>query len=219
MGDKQNKIISKDHRKPLDVDCTLDPGVPAVFYCVRCQKPFCADCIGYEKGREILCLQCTLVEESKADANRPRGQLLKKNSSLILKSLAAIAIIVSCFNLYYLYADHQESVSEPAVEAEPDPQLEGIVACRHQMELLAAEAETYRNLVGKIPETIESLQSMLPEGVDITDPVTSRTYQLEQNRSGTPVIRCPNPEEHGVEDISASPGKPARITYSYGGRS
>lgn len=213
MSEEQTEQKRISPRPPLDVECSLDPGVPAVFYCSRCHKPFCADCIGAESGSKTYCLQCTLVNESEEEASGQKQRLFKKHGNLILKSLAVIAIVISCFNLYYLFNDYQQGDSEPAFVVEADPQLEGILACRHRMEMLAAEAARYRSMVGMAPESIEALRSILPDGADTDDPVSSMPYVIEHDQSGVPVIHCPDPESHGVEDISASPGRPAHVIY------
>lgn len=213
--------VKKRKRPQLNVECSMDAGIPAVFYCSRCKKPFCEDCIGRESGIKTLCIHCAGVEETIEDEEQRelsrRLSSVKKKSSL-LTLLSAIAIVLIAVNAYILVNNQLEE--EPIKASSPvvSPQLLGISMCRANLEVLAAEAATYSKLVGHPPASLEELSGMLEPAVETKDPVSHKHYIIESDEAGNITAHCPTPEAHGVAGIVAVPGKPARLIYKKGGQ-
>jgi len=213
-------LTRKRTRAQLSVDCSMDVGVPAVFYCARCKKPYCEDCIGREAGIKTLCIHCAGVEETIEDEEQRKlgGSGSERKNNFLTAVLGAIAIMGIAVNAYILVNDQLEvepvRISIPPVS----PQLAGLAKCRANMEVLAAEAATYRKLVGHPPASLEELSKMLEPNVETKDPVSHVPYILKSDAAGNITVNCPTPEVHGVASIVAVPGKPARLTYQKGGR-
>jgi len=202
-------------RQQLDVDCQMDVGVPAVFYCYRCKKPFCEDCIGREAGRKTLCIHCASVEESiEEEAQSGVSFAFVKKKSFLFPLFAIAAIVVITFNLYTLYSDRLESDQTEAVEHEISLQLMDISECRANLEILVAEALSYHQLMGHPAASLEELSTMFDAEVKIEDPVSFEPYIIKSDDKGNITALCPTPEEHGVAGITAVPGRPARVTYA-----
>jgi len=215
VTDKEAAEKKRPARRPLDVECSLDVGVPAVFYCKRCNKPFCEDCIGREAGKKTLCIHCTSVEESIEDETRQkRGFDFAKKKKPLLILLAVVASILIAFNAYVLYNDHLESDQTEAVEHEVSLQLMGIVECRANLEELAAEALSYSKMLERPPSSIEELSSILGAQVNTEDPISFEPYIIKSDDEGNITAHCPTPKAHGVGSITASPGSPARVSYT-----
>ena len=215
MNDKTAAAKKSNPRSQLDVECTMDVGVPAVFYCNRCNKPFCEDCIGREAGGKTICIHCASVEESIEDETRqkPGFDFAKKKKPLLIL-LAVVASILIAFNAYVLYNDHLESDQTEAVEHEVSLQLIDIAECRANLEMLVAEALSYSQLTGKAPSSLEELSTMLDAKFETDDPVSLEPYIIRSDDKGNITAHCPTPQAHGVGDITAVPGSPARVTYS-----
>jgi len=213
-------VIKKRERPQLSAECSMDAGVPAVFYCSRCKKPFCEDCIGRESGKKTLCIHCAGVEETIEDEEQRRlgGLAFVKKKSFLLTLFGAIAITGIAVNAYILVNDQIEvepvKVSSPPVS----PQLAGLAKCRANMEILAAEAATYRKLIGHPPASLDELSRMLEPKVETKDPVSHAPYIVKSDAAGNITVNCPTPEVHGVAGIVAMPGKPARLIYQKGGQ-
>lgn len=206
----------------LGVDCTIDVGTPAVFYCARCKKPYCVDCLGREIGRKRICIQCAGVEEVIEDEEQQRqrrlGFNLAENKGLLFGFLMAVGIVIIAINAYILITDHLESQSAEVVTTEVDPQLSAIAQCRSNLEVLAAEAAHYRQLSGESPASLDDLMRTLDASSITRDPVTQQLYIIDRDEAGHISAHCPTPAAHGLVDIVAVPGKPARLIYQQGAR-
>jgi hypothetical protein len=215
VTDKEAAVKKKPARRPLNVECLMDIGVPAVFYCSRCKKPFCEDCIGQESAKKTLCIHCASVEESieQETRQRPGFNFAKKKKPLLIL-LAIMASILIAFNAYILYNDYLESDQTEAVEHDISWQLMGIVECRANLEVLAAEALSYSKMLERPPASIEELSSILDAQVNTEDPISSEPYIINSDTAGNITARCPTPEAHGVGSITAVPGRPARVSYT-----
>jgi len=131
----------KKVRHPLHVECSLDTGVPAVFFCSRCKKPFCEGCIGRDSALKILCLHCAVVEDSKKEkAQRASLFSIAEKKNTIFSVLGVIATIAIAFNIYILYGDFQESAPTKSLEPKLNIQLIDITKCRLNLEELVKEA-------------------------------------------------------------------------------
>jgi len=215
VADKDAAEKKSPVRRPLDVECTMDIGVPAVFYCNRCNKPFCEDCIGREAGKKTLCIHCAGVEESIEDETRQKqGFDLAKKKKPLLILLALTASILIAFNAYTLYNDHLESDQTAAIEHDISPQLMDISECRAYLETLVAEALSYRQIMNRAPSSLEELSAILDTEVQIEDPVSFEPYIIKSDDKGNITALCPTPEAHGVAGITAVPGRPARVSYA-----
>ncbi|HKI60036.1 MAG TPA: hypothetical protein VKA23_03280, partial [Mariprofundaceae bacterium] len=172
MGDEE-KRESKQVRQQLNVTCTIDVDVPAVFFCSKCHKPFCEECIGRETASKTLCLHCAAVKDSQEEAFRRASifSMVKEKKSFFLKLLVVIASLGILFNLYTLYGDMQESNQDERFEVEISPQLKGIAQCRSDLEFLAKEAQAFKKLLDRAPSSMDELASMLGDKAEIKDPV------------------------------------------------
>jgi len=218
MGDEE-KRGTKQMRQQLNVTCTIDVDVPAVFFCSKCHKPFCEECIGRETASKTLCLHCAVVKESQEEESQRASifSMVKEKKSFLLKLIVVIASLGILFNLYTLYGDMQESNQDEPFEMEISPQINGIADCRANLELIAKEAHSYRKILERPPSSMDELSSMLGDKAGIKDPVSSKPYILRSNDRGEVSVQCPSPEDHGVAGIVATPGKPAQVIYG-GGR-
>lgn len=217
MADQAGKARKKA-RPRLNVSCSIDEGVPAVFYCSKCRKPFCEDCIGEESARRTLCLHCASVEESMAAAERaaeqepsPSGRKRRVYAVLGILVFAAIAV-----DAYILSSNHLESTPSDARIPAISPQLQAIAETRFDLEALVSEAAAYRRVMGKPPASLDELKPMLSPRFRTEDPVSHQPYIIESDAAGNIIARSPTPEAHGVASITAMPGMPARITYLKG---
>lgn len=196
------------------MECSLDIGEPAAFVCDRCKKPFCESCIGRKECNKTLCLHCTVVEDSKEEKARQASPFLtaekKHTFTVILGVLAGIAIII---NLYILYNDFREKSSSNTLASSFDTQLAEIIKCRSNMEALVKAATTFRESFERPPSSLEEIASLLDDPTALHDPVTQEPYILDVDHKGKIEIHCPTPDAHGVADIIAIPGKPARMIY------
>ena len=219
MADNERAAKRKRVRHPLNVACSIDMDVPAVFYCSQCKKPFCEDCIGRETAAMTLCLHCAAVEESQEEEfKRASVFAVVKKKSFLLWLFGIVAATGLTFNLYILYGDMQESDQAKIMEPEKDPQLLGIAKCRSNLEILAAEAFSYRKVMDRFPASVEELAAMLDTQKATTDPVSSQPYIIRKDEAGGVAVHCPTPGDHGVAGIVAVPGKPAKILYGSGER-
>ncbi len=213
--EKTGGAQDKRARAALNVACSIDVDVPAVFYCSRCHKPFCEDCIGRETAAKTLCLHCAAVEDSQEDElQRASAFAVVKKKSFLLGFLGVLAAIGLTFNLYILYGDMQESDQSKVMEPVTDSQILGITRCRSNLEILAAEAASYYKAMERPPSSVEELAVILGKQVETTDPISSKPYIIESDGTGRITVHCPTPEAHGVSGIAATAGKPARVTYT-----
>jgi len=115
--------------------------------------------------------------------------------------------------MYILLSDKLESDASQAIEPNISLQLKGISDCKANLEALAAEASSYNKTFDRPPYSMDDLSSMLGISGKTEDPITLKLYIIDYDGEHS-IIRCPNPEEHGVTSITAVPGKPARVVYS-----
>lgn len=217
MAEKQGGAKRKIARHPLNVPCSIDRDVPAVFCCSECKKPFCEDCIGRETAAKTLCLHCAVVEESVEEhAQRNSRFSFVKKKSFLLTFLGVIAAIGITFNLYILYGDMQESDQAKVMEPEKNPQLLGISKCRSNLEILAAELLPYHKVMDRFPVSVEEIVGLVDAKSVTTDPISSESYIIKEDGKGGAAVYCPTPGKHGVAAIIAVPGKPAKILYGSG---
>lgn len=205
---------SKKPRPKLNVACTIDQDVPAVFYCSKCHKPFCEDCIGEESARRTLCLHCASVEDSIEEAEQlASGPPTGKKGRLVPITLAVIACAGILVSAYILFDNNLETersdVHIPAIS----PQLQGIAETRADLEALVAQAAVYRKLMGHPPASLDELKPMLGSKYRTEDPVSHEPYIIESDDAGNIMAVCPTPRVHGVASIAAVAGKPAQVTY------
>ena len=202
------------HSHISHMECSLDIGEPAAFVCARCRKPFCESCIGRKEHNKTLCLHCAVVEDSKEEKARQSSPFLtpkKKHAfALILGGLAGVAIII---NLYVLYNDFRERTSNNTPVSSLDAQLAEIIKCRSNMEALIKAATSFRESFGRPPSSLDEIASLLDDPTVLQEPITQEPYILDMDHKGKIEIHCPTPNAHGVADIVAIPGKPARMIY------
>lgn len=218
MSDNVAEAKESPVRRPLDVECSMDIGVPATFYCSRCKKPFCEDCLWSEAGSKTLCIHCASVEEAIEDEARGSlGSAIVKQKKLVLGLITVVLTGIIAFNAYTLYNNHLESDQTKVFRHEMSPQLMGIAKCRANLEALVKEAVSYHQMVNRPPSSLEELATILATEFETKDPVSLAPYIIESDGTGNITAHCPTPEAHGVSDIIAEPGKPARLIYK-GGR-
>jgi len=204
-------------RRLLNVECSMDIGVPATFYCNRCKKPFCEDCLWSEAGSKTLCIHCASVEQVIEDEARGSlGSAFAKKKKLFINLIAVIITVIIAFNGYILYNDHLESDQTEAFKHEMSPQLMGIAKCRANLEILVKEAVAYHQIVKRAPSSLEELATIFTTEFETKDPISFAPYIIRSDDTGNISAHCPTPEAHGVSDIIAKPGKPARLIYNGG---
>ena len=103
MGDKS--AITGRKRKALAIDCSMDTGVRATFFCSRCKQPFCEGCLGLEEGKVNYCLACAAVEE----VNEGEKSNHREAKNRVATPLKAILIVLVIIGGYFFIAGEQSS--------------------------------------------------------------------------------------------------------------
>ncbi|MDX8410313.1 MAG: hypothetical protein R8K46_00360 [Mariprofundaceae bacterium] len=202
----------RPQRKLLKANCSTDPDHIATFYCARCNKAFCEDCVGREAGKQTYCLQCAAVAEGQQDAVGSKSGVVRK-VKWALATLAGTAAIITCFNLYILYTGRPEA-SGNVIKPPMSAQLSSLATCRHRLEQLVQQASYYQKATGSVPTQLTDLETMVDDKQMLIDPVSKARYRLSHDKKTGITVSCPHPEKHGLAELYARPGKPAIMVYA-----
>ena len=198
-------------QREFNVTCFADEN-RATFICTNCQRPYCDQCLGKTIENDKYCLECSALEQVRRSAPQKRQQTKKSSPALLTPALIVLALLLTGINFYLLFDN--DYITVPTT-SEPDipPALSELVECKHNLQHIAATAASFKESTGSYPVFIEQLQPFDDKTALPVEPITGMDYLIEKNEAGEWSVHCPSPEKHGVSDIVAIPGKPARLIY------
>jgi len=214
---KKAKTPAQKKRRPFAIKngdsshyiyCSDHPAEVATFYCATCHDPFGEACVGKEIGDQTICSNCV---DNSIQNEVDQLDRKKRNRRIRNVSIAGLTAIVLAINIFIIvrYSPNTDQVTQPKMSS----QLSKLVECRHNLEALAYQAKYYKNVMGRLPESIHELKDLLDNPKQAFDSVTSKAYLIKTSDNGTPIVTCPNPEAHGLAELYALPGKPAKMIY------
>jgi len=212
MPEKSKRISRNSNVIPsgAGVNCTLDIDISATFYCDRCNRPFCDNCLGRKEGAKFFCLECADLRE--LQDKKPTEKIFIKYGGFVRRALIAAASIAICYNLYIIYSN--KPIAQEAVKPPPmSEQTSQLVTCRHQLEVLSALSMKYQDMAGVHPTNFSDIATMTDQPVKNQCPITQQEYIIEFKQDNEVVVSCPDPGAHGLKALFATPGKPAQMKY------
>jgi len=217
-GGAVKESVAKQKRQPFTVQngehahnvyCCRHTDEIATFYCVRCRRPYGEACVGDEKGEQTICVMCAEEDaREKIESHNKKG----RSRRFLLGLLGAAAAILLAVNIFILVQN--APTSEVQVKPEISPQISTLLECRHRLEVLAQKAASFQEAFKRVPDNVEELKNLLDDKSTMRDPVTHELFVIGSDDQHAIKIICPNPEAHGLAELYAVPGKPAKMVYS-----
>ena len=212
MASAQQGSPQQPEKREFNVTCFADEN-KATFICTNCQRPYCDQCLGKTIDDDKYCLECSALEQVRRSAPK-KTQVEKKTAPAFAgPALALLALILMGVNAYLLLEDDYISVPANAGPEIPT-QLSELIECKRHLQEIAASAAAFREHTGTYPTFIEQLQPI--SGYLPNEPVTGKPYEMTTDNRGGWSVHCPSPEAHGIAELIAKPGKPARVIYMTG---
>ena len=210
MRDKS--AITGRKRKELAIDCSMDTGVRATFFCSCCKQPFCEDCLGLEERKANYCLACAAIEE----VNEGEKSNHRKVKNRLATPLTAILIVLVIIGGYFFIAGEESSRPKRKPLPPLTPAQEANLAkCKENLQTLSTLISEYQLTQGHDPENIEDVIMLEKEASLLLEPVDNNEYGLELMPDKGLVISCPNPDAHHLDELYAQPGSPPVAVQDY----
>lgn len=203
---KKKSALPVRKKEKLNVDCSDGCGVRATFYCARCNKAFCDQCIGLKDRSKSYCIHCAAVlhtnksqEESESSDARRLG--------LPLKVLLILIITSVFFYLITVFDDQQiDSSADYLLTPMSSTEEKALIACKEKLVRLSILVEHYQRSHGSDPEELDDVVGVEADFQLLVEPVDEFEYGLEQMPNVGLVISCPNPSEHRLDALYIIPG-------------
>lgn len=205
---KRRPFIIKSGEHAHHIYCSEHPSEIATFYCGKCHKPFGEECVGNEIGDQTICTTCV---GSSIQNEVEQLEKKKRNRRIRNISIAGITAIILCINIFILI--RYSPTSDEDKQPETSRQISALIKCRHNLEAIAQQAKYYKDSIGRLPDSSNEIKNLLNNPKQAFEPISSKPYLIKAEDSGAPKIICPNPEAHGLAELYALPGKPAKMIY------
>jgi hypothetical protein len=203
MANKTNGKPRK--RRELGIDCSEDIGIRATFFCTRCKKPFCEDCLGREDGKTIHCLACAAIAATKKKKNSN-----KEEKSKIATPLNIIFLVLVIFaGFFFIDGNDSSQLKKELLAPLTSAQEADLAKCKENLQSLSMLISDYQLTRGHDPKELEDVVLLKKNTSLLLEPVEENEYGLESIPGKGLVVSCPNPYAHNLENLYAQPGGPA----------
>lgn len=192
-------------------DCDEHPGRDAVATCAGCGRALCEECVEVRGDDKAWCYDCAvagqLAEMERRDGGEAERPEKKEPGRRRFGRWTKVAVIV----LSVLVAAEVGFLVYSRTRTEPRPEItagQQVVYDRDQcimrMQAVREALDKGRSGDGEYPRSLQELGEPAP-GAEPVCPLTGAPYTYEA--VGTDYrLSCPNPEKHGVGELTATSG-------------
>ncbi|MBN2169530.1 MAG: hypothetical protein JW738_09820 [Actinobacteria bacterium] len=192
--------------------CANHSDMEAVVQCAGCEKPLCSYCVeSQDENGNCYCFDCAIslnlsdfhgrekkIQAEEAERRAKRGKL----SGKVIAALIIAAVLIIGEGAFILYTRFAQKKSTPAITKEQEIVWERDECIMNMQKVREALAAYYADNNQKYPPSLYEITGSYFKGEPVC-PKTKAPYRYE-NLGMDYKLTCPNPDVHGVREISAS---------------
>lgn len=186
--------------------CERHPDRGAEVECSKCGRQLCSECVEVTQEDRSYCYDCAVglelagfkAKDELEQGKRLREKTRRRIGTPVIVLVAVIAALAVGEIAFLLVARGSRGSKSPVTSAQEV--VWNRDECLVALQGVRAALDDYRKRNNAYPGSLEELKKA---GVKVSCPLTGAEYKYEGDGPGYS-LSCPNPEKHGVRQITAS---------------